>query len=105
LFASGAPFRIKLRTRILLKSLYDFLGFTTSGHAAGPLVALDGARPSPFADLPITVGCLRLAMFTALASLPTNRTLRKDASMTGEISLRCLVPLVGGIKEKVVAAA
>jgi ATP-dependent Lon protease len=44
-------------------------------------------------------------MFTALASLLTNRTVRKDTAMTGEISLRGLVLPVGGIKEKVVAAA
>jgi ATP-dependent Lon protease len=44
-------------------------------------------------------------MFTALASLLTNRTVRSDTAMTGEISLRGLVLPVGGIKEKVVAAA
>jgi ATP-dependent Lon protease len=46
-----------------------------------------------------------VAMFIALASLLTNRTVRKDTAMTGEISLRGLVLPVGGIKEKVVAAA
>jgi len=46
-----------------------------------------------------------VAMFTALASLLTNRTIRNDTAMTGEISLRGLVLPVGGIKEKVVAAA
>jgi len=46
-----------------------------------------------------------VAMFTALASLLTNRTVRHDTAMTGEISLRGLVLPVGGIKEKVVAAA
>ncbi|QHP73128.1 hypothetical protein EI171_41310 [Bradyrhizobium sp. LCT2] len=40
-----------------------------------------------FADLPITVGCPRFAMFTALTSLLTNRTVWKDAAMTGENSL------------------
>jgi ATP-dependent Lon protease len=44
-------------------------------------------------------------MFTALTSLLTNRTVRSDTAMTGEISLRGLVLPVGGIKEKVVAAA
>jgi ATP-dependent Lon protease len=46
-----------------------------------------------------------VAMFIALVSLLTNRTVRKDTAMTGEISLRGLVLPVGGIKEKVVAAA
>ena len=46
-----------------------------------------------------------VAMFIALASLLTGRTVRSDTAMTGEISLRGLVLPVGGIKEKVVAAA
>jgi ATP-dependent Lon protease len=46
-----------------------------------------------------------VAMFTALVSLLTGRTVKSDAAMTGEISLRGLVLPVGGIKEKVVAAA
>jgi ATP-dependent Lon protease len=46
-----------------------------------------------------------VAMFTALASLLTDRTVKKNTAMTGEISLRGLVLPVGGIKEKVVAAA
>jgi ATP-dependent Lon protease len=46
-----------------------------------------------------------VAMYTALVSLLTSRTVRSDTAMTGEISLRGLVLPVGGIKEKVVAAA
>jgi len=46
-----------------------------------------------------------VAMYTALASLFTGRKVRSDTAMTGEISLRGLVLPVGGIKEKVVAAA
>jgi ATP-dependent Lon protease len=45
-----------------------------------------------------------VAMFMALTSLMTDRTIRNDTAMTGEISLRGLVLPVGGIKEKVVAA-
>ena len=46
-----------------------------------------------------------VAMFMALTSLLTERTIRSDTAMTGEISLRGIVLPVGGIKEKVIAAA
>ena len=46
-----------------------------------------------------------VAMFTALASLMSGKPVRSDTAMTGEISLRGLVLPVGGIKEKVLAAA
>jgi ATP-dependent Lon protease len=46
-----------------------------------------------------------VAMFMALTSLLTGKVIRNDTAMTGEISLRGLVLPVGGIKEKVVAAA
>jgi ATP-dependent Lon protease len=46
-----------------------------------------------------------VAMFMALTSLFTGRIIPSDTAMTGEISLRGLVLPVGGIKEKVVAAA
>src|SRR5690606_20541863 len=45
-----------------------------------------------------------VAIFTALVSLVTGRTVKHDLAMTGEISLRGLVLPVGGIKEKAVAA-
>jgi len=45
-----------------------------------------------------------VALYLCLASLLTNRTVRHDTAMTGEISLRGLVLPVGGIKEKVLAA-
>ena len=45
-----------------------------------------------------------VAMFSALASLFTDRALRSDTAMTGEVSLRGLVMPVGGIRDKVLAA-
>jgi ATP-dependent Lon protease len=45
-----------------------------------------------------------VTMFTALASLLSNRRVKDDVAMTGEISLRGLILPVGGIKEKVLAA-
>ncbi|WP_020394656.1 endopeptidase La [Thiolinea disciformis] len=44
------------------------------------------------------------AIYTALVSLFTNRCVRSDVSMTGEISLRGLVLPIGGVKEKCLAA-
>lgn len=45
-----------------------------------------------------------VSMFTALTSLLTDRAVRPDVAMTGEVTLRGLVLPVGGIKEKVLAA-
>ncbi|HXR91656.1 MAG TPA: endopeptidase La [Steroidobacteraceae bacterium] len=46
-----------------------------------------------------------VAMFISLASLMRRQSVRPDVAMTGEISLRGLVLPVGGIKEKMIAAA
>lgn len=45
-----------------------------------------------------------IAMLTALASALTQRKVKKNLAMTGEITLRGRVLAVGGIKEKILAA-
>jgi len=45
-----------------------------------------------------------VAMVVSLASLYTNKAVRKDVAMTGEITLRGDILPVGGVKDKVLAA-
>jgi ATP-dependent Lon protease len=84
----------------LVKAQAAQLGFSTEGldkqdlHIHVPAGAIPKDGPSA-----------GVAMFMSLASLFANRTIRSDVAMTGEISLRGLVLPVGGIKEKVIAAA
>jgi ATP-dependent Lon protease len=84
----------------LVKSLSERLGIDSNALAASDLHIHVPAGATP-KDGP-SAG---VALVASLASLLTHRTVRSDVAMTGEISLRGLVLPVGGIKEKVIAAA
>jgi len=76
----------------------------TLGIAAAMFEGIDVHLHVPAGAIPKDGPSAGVAMFMALASLFADRSIRPDAAMTGEISLRGLVLPVGGIKEKVLAA-
>ena len=69
----------------------DFESYDVHVHVPAGAVPKDG--PS--------AGC---AMYTALASLFSNRRVNKEVAMTGEINLRGSVLPIGGLKEKALGA-
>ena len=69
----------------------DFGKYDIHVHVPAGAVPKDG--PS--------AGC---AMYTALASLFTDKRVDKDIAMTGEINLRGAVLPIGGLKEKAIGA-
>ncbi len=83
-----------------VKSQADRLGI-----AASALDDCDLHIHVPAGAIPKDGPSAGVAIATSLASLLSQRTVRADVAMTGEISLRGVVMPVGGIKEKCVAAA
>ncbi|MGO9201914.1 MAG: endopeptidase La [Limisphaerales bacterium] len=83
-----------------LRSQADTLGINVSdwGSFDIHIHVPAGATPKDGPSAGVTV-------VAALASLLSRRRVRSDVAMTGEISLRGRVMRVGGIKEKVLAAA
>ncbi len=83
---------LRSQARALGIDLSDYTRFDLHIHVPA------GATPKDGPSAGVTV-------VAALASLLTRRRVRSDVAMTGEISLRGRVMRVGGIKEKVLAAA
>jgi len=83
----------------LIKSRAEALGVDTEA-----LQADDIHVHVPAGAIPKDGPSAGVAMYNALVSLLTDRCVRPDVAMTGEVTLRGLVLPVGGIKEKVLAA-
>src|SRR5882762_4788500 len=83
---------LRSQSKLLGIDLSDYNNYDIHIHVPAGATPKDG----PSAGVTVVV---------ALASLLTRRCVRSDVAMTGEISLRGRVMRVGGIKEKVLAAA
>ncbi len=83
---------LRSQAKLLGLDLADYAHFDIHVHVPAGATPKDG----PSAGVTLAV---------AVASLLTRRSVRSDFAMTGEISLRGRVMRVGGIKEKILAAA
>lgn len=90
--AQAALTLLKARALAMDLHLVDFAATDVHVHVPAGAIPKDGPSAG-------------LAMFVALVSLFANRPVQAQVAMTGEISLRGLVLPVGGIKDKVLAAA
>ena len=90
--AQTAVSYLRSQAKKLNLDLSDYAKFDLHIHVPAGATPKDG----PSAGVTLVV---------ALASLLSNRRVRSDTAMTGEISLRGRVLRVGGIKEKVLAAS
>jgi ATP-dependent Lon protease len=83
----------------LVKSRVKQLGITSEAFAEN-----DIHIHVPAGAVPKDGPSAGVSMFTAIASLFSDRSVRSDVAMTGEITLRGLVLPIGGLKEKTLAA-
>jgi len=90
--AQTAVSYLRSQAKLLGIDLTDYANYDLHIHVPA------GATPKDGPSAGVT-------LVAALASLLTRRRVRSDVAMTGEISLRGRVMRVGGIKEKVLAAA